>query len=68
MALQAKLGHADWTVGKIGGVGGIKAIVSKYFGYGEPWVRGPLASGDVQALDEKSMGVLLELIEMEKAL
>jgi 4-hydroxy-2-oxoglutarate aldolase len=68
MALQGKLGHADWTVSKIGGIGGIKAIVSKHFGYGVPWVRGPLSSGNVQALDTQDLGVLVELIEMEKAL
>jgi 4-hydroxy-2-oxoglutarate aldolase len=68
MALQAKLGHADWAVSRIGGVGGIKAIVSKHFGYGEPWVRGPLPSGKVEALTDDAMGVLAELIALEKSL
>jgi 4-hydroxy-2-oxoglutarate aldolase len=34
MALQAKLGHADWAMQKLGGISGVKAVVSKNFGYG----------------------------------
>jgi len=44
--LQALLGQADWELGKLGSVAGIKAIVSKHFGYGAPFVRGPLAPLD----------------------
>ncbi|KAJ7903623.1 hypothetical protein B0H14DRAFT_2665677 [Mycena olivaceomarginata] len=42
MALQARLGHADWAMQKLGGISGVKAVVSKNFGYGVPHVRGPL--------------------------
>jgi 4-hydroxy-2-oxoglutarate aldolase len=74
--LQAKLGHADWAVGKLGGVGGLKALVSAHFGYGAPWVRGPLGSGDIEKVkgllekDEEGgeWNTLRELIEMEKRL
>lgn len=68
MELQGKLGHADWLIGKLGGLGGIKAIVSNRFGYGQPWVRGPLAAGDVKALVGDDMSKLDELIKMEKEL
>jgi 4-hydroxy-2-oxoglutarate aldolase len=69
-ALQAKLAHADWAVGKIGGVGGIKAIVAREWGYGAPWVRSPLAPGDATKLDADDPGnaALRELIAMEKGL
>ncbi|KAH6913317.1 dihydrodipicolinate synthetase [Coprinopsis sp. MPI-PUGE-AT-0042] len=69
MALQAKLGHAEWAVAKIGGIGGIKAIISKNFGYGQAFVRGPLKSGDVAALDNNpAYHTVLDLIELEKSL
>ncbi|TFK21179.1 dihydrodipicolinate synthetase [Coprinopsis marcescibilis] len=67
MALQALLGHADWAASKIGGIGGIKAIVSTHFGYGQPFVRGPLKSGNPEALDvNPHYKVILQLIDAEK--
>ncbi|THH30982.1 hypothetical protein EUX98_g3227 [Antrodiella citrinella] len=63
--LQALLGHADWQLGKIGSIAGIKAIVSKQFGYGDPHVRGPLAP---QTLQDVSINKLEELIVLEKSL
>ncbi|TFY64139.1 hypothetical protein EVJ58_g2819 [Rhodofomes roseus] len=30
--IQGLLGHADWELGKLGSIGGIKAVVSKHFG------------------------------------
>ncbi|KAH8100139.1 dihydrodipicolinate synthetase [Cristinia sonorae] len=63
--LQALLGHADWQLGKIGSIAGIKAIVSKHFEYGKPFVRGPLAP---QQLQDASMDKLEELIVLEKSL
>jgi 4-hydroxy-2-oxoglutarate aldolase len=70
MALQATVNHADWELGIIGGVGGIKAIVAREWGYGAPWVRAPLAPGDPAALDAPGRGreALRELIAMEKRL
>ncbi len=50
--LQALLGKADWELGKLGSIAGIKAIVANRFEYGAPYVRGPLVplkSDDVQA-------------------
>ncbi|KAJ4480133.1 aldolase [Lentinula aciculospora] len=52
--LQAKLSAADWGVSKIGGVGGVKAIVAREFGYGNTVVRGPLREVDLLGLLEKS--------------
>lgn len=66
MVLQGKLSHADWFLSKAGGIGVIKAIVSSRFGYGEPFVRGPIPSGDAQKLVGLDMERLDELIELEK--
>lgn len=63
--LQALLGHADWQLGKIGSIAGIKAIVSKHFGYGQTHVRGPLAP---QQLQDAAVDKLEELIALEKSL
>ncbi|EMD33973.1 hypothetical protein CERSUDRAFT_86739 [Gelatoporia subvermispora B] len=63
--IQAMLGHADWELRKLGSIGGIKAAVSKYFGYGKPVVRGPLSSPNMETA---SIGRLEELIAFEKAL
>jgi 4-hydroxy-2-oxoglutarate aldolase len=69
MELQAKLGHADWAIGRIGGIGGVKAVVSKNFGYGGNTVRGPLKAVDIDALGSNKHYPALEVvIEMEKAL
>ena len=63
--LQALLGQADWELGKLGSIAGIKAVVAKHFGYGAPHVRGPLAPLDIElAAAEK----LEELINLEKSL
>ncbi|KAF8962708.1 hypothetical protein BDZ97DRAFT_1662595 [Flammula alnicola] len=69
MTLQGKLGHGDWAASKVGGIGGIKAVVSKNFGYGEPHVRGPLKPVDVDKFAEnKYYQTLIELIALEKSL
>lgn len=67
MALQEKLGHGDWAASKVGGIGGIKAVVSKNFGYGEPHVRGPLKAVNIDNLaTNKYYETLVELIVLEK--
>ncbi|KAF9466477.1 hypothetical protein BDZ94DRAFT_1251002 [Collybia nuda] len=69
MVLQGKMGHADWATGRIGGIGGIKAIVSKNFGYGETFVRGPLKAIDAASLtSNKYYAILEELIALERSL
>lgn len=66
MAVQAELGHADWAISKIGGVGGIKAVICRNFGYGQPYVRGPLNAVNPDTLDKhKDYGILAELIGKE---
>jgi 4-hydroxy-2-oxoglutarate aldolase len=66
MQIQQKLAHADWETQKMG-VGGIKAIVSQQWGYGEPRVRGPLPSGDVGNMLQEG-GVLDNLVRLEKGI
>ncbi|KAF9485244.1 aldolase [Pholiota conissans] len=67
--LQSKLGHGDWATSKVGGIGGIKAVISQNFGYGQTGVRGPLKAVDVSSLAQnKYYQTLLELIELEKSL
>ncbi|KAG6913337.1 hypothetical protein DXG01_007596 [Tephrocybe rancida] len=69
MELQGKFAHADWAIGKIGGIGGVKAIISKNFGYGSTTVRGPLKAVDAERLHEnKHYKAMEEMISVEKAL
>ncbi|KAJ3540471.1 hypothetical protein NMY22_g4285 [Coprinellus aureogranulatus] len=68
MEAQAVFGHADWAISKIGGIGGIKAIVSQKFGYGQPFVRSPLRPVDASKLqeDNKYYQAVLDLINLER--
>ncbi|KXN88473.1 putative 4-hydroxy-2-oxoglutarate aldolase, mitochondrial [Leucoagaricus sp. SymC.cos] len=69
MELQAQLGHGDWAISKIGGIGGIKAVISAMFGYGNSNVRGPLSSVNIDKFKGNAhYETLLELIALEKAL
>lgn len=63
--LQALLGQSDWELGKLGSIAGIKAVVVKHFGYGSPFVRGPLAPLDVEKV---TISKLSDLIALEKTL
>ena len=64
--LQSLLGQSDWELGKLGSIAGIKAIVSKHFGYGAPHVKGPLAP--LLDQDRIANAKLEELITLEKSL
>ncbi|KAI0749603.1 dihydrodipicolinate synthetase [Daedaleopsis nitida] len=66
--LQALLGHADWELSKLGSIAGIKAVVSKHFGYGNLNVRGPLTPRDLEAAGPSATTKLEELIAIEKYL
>ena len=69
MALQAKLGHGDWAASKVGGIGGLKAVIAKHFGYGGPHVRGPLKAINPDHLEEhKYYKTLADLIAIEKSI
>ncbi|KAK7454567.1 hypothetical protein VKT23_011319 [Stygiomarasmius scandens] len=69
MDLQGRMGHADWAAQKIGGIGGIKAIVSKNFEYGGIMVRGPLKVVSPDALqNNKYYAAIEDLIALEKSL
>ncbi|KZT07757.1 dihydrodipicolinate synthetase [Laetiporus sulphureus 93-53] len=63
--IQALLGHADWELGKLGSIGGIKAVVSKHFGYGTTVVRGPLSAAVITTANTQKLD---ELIVLEKSL
>ncbi|EAU85572.2 dihydrodipicolinate synthetase [Coprinopsis cinerea okayama7 len=66
MELQARLGHGEWAASKVGGIGGIKAVVAKHFGYGRGYVRGPLkAVDDDKLVQHKYYQTLVDLIEDE---
>jgi dihydrodipicolinate synthase/N-acetylneuraminate lyase len=66
MKIQAQLGQGDWATRKAGGVGAMKALISKHFGYGEKHVRRPLMS--VAQLSGTYVDKLEELIASEKML
>ncbi|EGN98956.1 hypothetical protein SERLA73DRAFT_108180 [Serpula lacrymans var. lacrymans S7.3] len=68
MKIQALLGQGDWATGRVGGIGGIKALVSKHFGYGGTVVRSPLKPASVEQLSGPYYEKLKELIALEKAL
>ncbi|KAI0636073.1 dihydrodipicolinate synthetase [Trametes polyzona] len=66
--LQALLGHGDWELQKLGSISGIKAVVSKHFGYGNTNVRGPLTPRDLVAAGPAASAKLEELVAIEKSL
>ncbi|EIW84094.1 aldolase [Coniophora puteana RWD-64-598 SS2] len=68
MAIQAQLGQGDFATGKVGSIGGIKALVSKHFGYGGVKVRSPLLEATSTQLSGPHFAKLEELIALEKAL
>ncbi|KAG1747072.1 uncharacterized protein EDB91DRAFT_1334832 [Suillus paluster] len=66
MNIQAQLGQGDWATRKAGGIGAMKTLISKHFGYGETHVRRPLMA--VAQLSGPYVDTLEELIASEKAL
>ncbi|KAI0034213.1 aldolase [Vararia minispora EC-137] len=62
------LADGDGLGSKYGGIGFLKAIIAKEFGYGNALVRGPLASGSLGKLSEDDKAILKELIDLEKSL
>ena len=66
--LQAQLANADWELQKLGSIAGIKAVVSKNFGYGNTRVRGPLTPRDLDAESPDATTHLRSLIELENSL
>jgi len=67
MNLQRLLAHGDWAIGKVGGIGGLKGYVVRYFGYGEGYVRNPLSPASHEKLDGEEHR-LKELIDLERSL
>lgn len=68
MELQALLGQGDYATKKVGGIGAIKALVTKHWAYGKPSVRAPLQPASAHQLSGTWFEKLEELIAMEKAL
>ncbi|THG95093.1 hypothetical protein EW145_g8022 [Phellinidium pouzarii] len=66
LKIQALLVHGDWIVKQIGGIGGLKAIITKEFGYGSGRVRGPLVPVTQEKVDALAQTKLAELLAMEK--
>ncbi|KAI0368029.1 dihydrodipicolinate synthetase [Pilatotrama ljubarskyi] len=66
--LQALLGHGEWELQKLGSISGIKAVVTKHFGYGNTNVRGPLTPQNLEVAGAAATAKLEELIALEKAL
>ena len=64
MELQSKLGQADWAAQRSGGIGALKAIILKQYGYGNNRVRGPLAPVEIKT----ESAVLEELFQLENGL
>ncbi|KIJ66717.1 hypothetical protein HYDPIDRAFT_26144 [Hydnomerulius pinastri MD-312] len=68
MEIQGLLGQGDYATGKVGGIGALKALSSKHFGYGQIYVRGPLQAATTEQLSGPYYEKLEELIAMEKSL
>ncbi|KAK0453992.1 uncharacterized protein EV420DRAFT_1621507 [Desarmillaria tabescens] len=69
MKLQATLAHADWALHKLGGIGGVKKVVSKAYGYGTGKVRTPLKEAMYESLlGNQHYETLMDLIRMEERL
>lgn len=64
-AIQSLLSDADWQLGKLGSIGGIKAIVSQRYRYGSCTVRRPLPTLDVKL---ENVDKLYELLDIEDKL
>jgi 4-hydroxy-2-oxoglutarate aldolase len=68
--IQAHLAHADWEVGKSGGVSGLKTAVVNFFGYGTGQTRRPLKTLSSQTIstNEVLMKRLGDLKKIEDSL
>ncbi|KAA1467679.1 aldolase [Dentipellis sp. KUC8613] len=66
--IQRLLSHCDAITGKLGGIGFLKAIISKEFGYGGLTVRAPLLPSSVDKLSGRDAELMKELIDLEKSL
>jgi 4-hydroxy-2-oxoglutarate aldolase len=67
-SIHRVLADGDGLSGKHGGIGFLKAICEREFGYGSTAVRGPLAAGSLDKLSAEDNMILKELIDLEKSL
>lgn len=66
--VQRLLSHGDAIMSKCGGIGFIKAYVSKEFGYGTGVVRGPLVASSYEKLQGWDKQLMDEVMALEKSL
>jgi len=66
--IQRMLAHGDAIASKYGGIGFIKALIARNFGYGGPTVRGPLMPTSVGKLLSADAALLEELLIFEASL
>ncbi|KAF2008606.1 dihydrodipicolinate synthetase family protein [Aaosphaeria arxii CBS 175.79] len=63
--LQSRLSNADGALQKVG-VAGVKAVVSRYFGYGRGIGRRPLGNTSIDAMSKDVLGPLEDIIRLEE--
>lgn len=68
LEIQRVLGPADYGVSTNGAVGGVKAIVSKEFGYGNIGVREPLGVPNVKFLSSSGYKDIKAVVELEQSI
>lgn len=66
--IQEVFSHADAAVSTLGGIAGLKRAVSEHFGYGIPYVRGPLLQVPKESLQSAAGEWIAKVVQMEKAL
>ena len=64
--IQRMLAHCDASLSKYGGIGFMKALITREFGYGGATVRGPLVATSVDRLSSTDATLLNELLTFEK--
>ncbi|KAI0267650.1 aldolase [Gloeopeniophorella convolvens] len=67
-SIQRMLAHCDSISSRYGGIGFLKSLISREFGYGGSTVRGPLAVASVDKLSSVDAALLKELVDFEKSL
>lgn len=68
LKIQELLCHGDWATNKVGGVSGVKTVISQAFGYGSGVVRSPLTQVAAEKVLSTEGDILRKMIEMEKGL
>jgi 4-hydroxy-2-oxoglutarate aldolase len=68
LAIQEIVSHADAAISSVGGIGGLKKSINEYFGYGDGFVRGPLAVATHEKITQGTAGHWIrKCVELEKS-